>query len=164
MPESNGSANDEGAAEVGARLRAARAKVGMTRRQLATTSGASERYLALLEAGTGNPTLAVLAVLAAGLDIAVADLIPMGGERSQVRADAAALLRRLPESQLAAAIGWMNAPRGFDATRGERIVLVGLRGAGKSALGAALAERLTLPFLEMSREVESAYGGEMRLL
>jgi XRE family aerobic/anaerobic benzoate catabolism transcriptional regulator len=164
MPESNGLSPGANAAEVGVRLRAARAKVGMTRRQLAAASGASERYLALLEAGTGNPTLAVLAVLAGALDIAVADLITMGGERSHARAEAAAFLRRLPESRLTAAIEWMSSPRGFDESRGERIVLVGLRGAGKSSLGAALADRLELPFLEMSREVEAAYGGEMRLL
>lgn len=164
MSETNPPPTDPSAAEVGVRLRAARAKVGMTRRQLAASSGASERYLAHLEAGTGNPTLAVLALLAGALDIAVADLMPMGGERSQARSDAAALLRRLPESRLTAAIAWMSSPGGFDASRGERIVLVGLRGAGKSSLGSALAERLGLPFLEMSREVEIAYGGEMRLL
>lgn len=164
MSESNGSPADASAAEVGVRLRAARAKIGMTRRQLAAASGASERYLALLEAGTGNPTLAVLALLAGALDIAVADLIPMGGERGQSRAEAASMLRRLPESRLRSAIEWMASPRGIDTLRGERIVLVGLRGAGKSSLGSALAERLGLPFLEMSREVEAAYGGEMRLL
>jgi XRE family aerobic/anaerobic benzoate catabolism transcriptional regulator len=106
----------------------------------------------------------VLGVLAGALDMAVADLIPMGGERSQAHAEAAALLRRLPDSRLGAAIGWMIHPQEYDSSRGERIVLVGLRGAGKSSLGSALAGRLGLPFLEMSREVETAYGGEMRLL
>lgn len=155
---------DTSAAEVGARLRGARAKVGMTRRQLAAASGASERYLAHLEAGTGNPSLAVLGALADALDITIADLLPMGGERNAVRADAAALLRRLPDARVAAAIGWMAQPLSYDASRAGRIVLVGLRGAGKSSLGAALAARLGLPFLEMSREVEAAYGGEIGLL
>ena len=155
---------DASVAAVGARLREARAKIGMTRRQLATASGTSERYLAHLEAGTGNPTLAVLAVLAEALDVAVAELIPQGGERSETYAEAAALLRRLPETRIGAAMEWMAHPRGYDASRGERIALVGLRGAGKSSLGSALASRLGLPFLEMSREVEAAYGGEMRLL
>ena len=151
-------------AAVGTRLREARAKIGMTRRQLAAASGTSERYLAHLEAGTGNPTLAVLAVLAEALDVAVAELIPLGGERSQAYAEAAALLRRLPEARIGAAMEWMAHPRDDDASRGKRITLVGLRGAGKSSLGAALASRLGLPFLEMSREVEAAYGGEGRVL
>lgn len=37
----------------------------------------------------------------------------------------------------------------FDAGRRGRIALVGLRGAGKSTLGAALAERLQVPFFEL---------------
>jgi len=153
-----------GGLEIGARLREARAKVGMTRRQLAIASGTSERYLAHLEADTGNPTLAVLGALASALGMAVADLIPMGGERNDFYAGAAALLRRLPETQVSATIDWMSRALAGDTSRGERIVLVGLRGAGKSSLGAAIATRMNLPFFEISREVERAYGGEIGLL
>lgn len=38
------------------------------------------------------------------------------------------------------------------------VALIGLRGAGKSTIGAAVAGRLGLPFLELDREVESAAG------
>jgi XRE family aerobic/anaerobic benzoate catabolism transcriptional regulator len=41
----------------------------------------------------------------------------------------------------------------FDAGRRARIALVGLRGAGKTTLGAALAERLQAPFFELTGEV-----------
>ena len=41
------------------------------------------------------------------------------------------------------------------------VALLGLRGAGKSAVGKALAERLGLPFFELDRLVEAAAG--MRL-
>lgn len=155
---------DDGQAEVAKRLRAARAKVGMTRRQLAGASGTSERYLAHIEAGTGNPTVAVIEALASALDIAPAELLPLGGERSAARAEAAAVLRRLPEAQLATMIEQMQHGDPEDALKGRRIALIGMRGAGKSSLGKALAERSGLPFLEMSKEVERAYGGEMRLL
>ncbi|MDB5698915.1 MAG: anaerobic benzoate catabolism transcriptional regulator [Alphaproteobacteria bacterium] len=158
-------ANGEGGAgEVGQRLRAARAKAGLTRRQLATLSGTSERYLAHIEAGTGNPTVGVLASLAGALELAVADLLPLGGERSEIRADAAALLRRLPEARLPAMLETLRRPAPYDSSKARRVVLVGLRGAGKSSLGQALAERLAVPFVEMSKEVERAYGGEMRFL
>lgn len=156
--------DDAGPTEVAVRLRDARAKVGMTRRQLAKTSGTSERYLAHIEAGTGNPTVAVLGQLAGALGLAVADLLPLGGECSAARAEAAALLRRLPEARVPAAIEWLQRPQDASGSRGRRIVLVGLRGAGKSSLGRALAGKLGMPFLEMSAEVEKAYGGEMRLL
>jgi len=38
------------------------------------------------------------------------------------------------------------------------IVLVGLMGAGKSAIGRRLAARLNLPFVDADREIESAAG------
>ena len=41
-------------AELGARVRAWRARRGMTRKQLATDSHLSERFLADVEAGKGN--------------------------------------------------------------------------------------------------------------
>ena len=40
----------------------------------------------------------------------------------------------------------------------DRIALIGLRGAGKSTLGAALAERLDVPFVELDREIERESG------
>lgn len=158
------SVDQEGGPDVAARLRAARAKVGMTRRQLATASGMSERYLAHIEAGTGNPTVAVLEALAGALGLAPAELLPLGGERSEKRASAAAMLRRLPEVRLAPLVEHMARLGEVNSSKERRIVLLGMRGAGKSSLGKALAQRLSVPFLEMSKEVEIAYGGEMRLL
>jgi XRE family aerobic/anaerobic benzoate catabolism transcriptional regulator len=43
-------------------------------------------------------------------------------------------------------------------TRRKRIALIGLRGAGKSTLGAALAAELKVPFIELDREVEREAG------
>ena len=47
-------------AAVGREVRKNRAKRGMTRRQLAEASGTSERYLAQIESGAGNPSVSVL--------------------------------------------------------------------------------------------------------
>ena len=38
------------------------------------------------------------------------------------------------------------------------VVLVGMMGAGKSAVGRRLAARLTLPFLDSDAEIEAASG------
>lgn len=149
---------------IGQLLREARAKAGMTRKQLAKTSGASERYLAHLEAGTGNPTISVLISLASSLNIAVADLLPLGGEKSELRANAASLLRRMPEKRVLDVLKVITGPVRDGASKAKLITLVGLRGAGKTSLGKALAERLGIPFLEMSKEVERIYGGEIGLL
>src|SRR6478735_549953 len=47
------------------------------------------------------------------------------------------------------------------APRAARIALLGLRGAGKSTLGAKLAQALELPFIELDREVEKEAGAEL---
>ena len=49
-----------------------------------------------------------------------------------------------------------------DPLRRSRIALVGLRGAGKSSLGRALAARRGVPFVELDREVERRSGMELR--
>jgi XRE family aerobic/anaerobic benzoate catabolism transcriptional regulator len=43
----------------------------------------------------------------------------------------------------------------------ELVALIGLRGAGKSTLGAKLAESLGLPFIELDKEVEKEAGAEL---
>ena len=164
MAEAAVTRDDEGFAEVGTRLRAIRAKIGMTRKQLAAASGTSERYLAHLEGGVGNPSLGVLTALAETLDLAVADLLPLGGERTAAYCRAAAAVRRMPEGQLAGLLKGLRGSAGANGAKAQRIVLVGLRGAGKTTLGRALAERLSVPFLEVSKEVERAYGGDIGLL
>src|SRR5262245_41238238 len=59
------------AAAVGRLVRLARAKRGATRRQLAQDSGASERYLAQIESGQGNPSVIILKSIADALDVPI---------------------------------------------------------------------------------------------
>ncbi|MBZ0146433.1 MAG: helix-turn-helix domain-containing protein, partial [Pseudorhodoplanes sp.] len=71
------SADDEQfAADVGKLVRRGRAKRGITRRQLAGDSGISERYLAQIESGQGNPSVIVLKAIAEAFEMPAADLLP----------------------------------------------------------------------------------------
>ncbi|MCB9956927.1 MAG: helix-turn-helix domain-containing protein [Caulobacterales bacterium] len=155
---------DNQSSEIGRRIRAARARAGVTRKQLAAASGASERYLAHLEAGTGNPSVEMVWSIASALDIAPAELLPHGGERSVVEGEAAKLIRRLPEGLRTELLEWLRRKQEFGPGKEQRLALIGLRGAGKSSLGIALAERLKTPFFEMSKEVERLYGGDIATL
>jgi XRE family aerobic/anaerobic benzoate catabolism transcriptional regulator len=47
------------------------------------------------------------------------------------------------------------------APRLGRVALIGLRGAGKSTLGAKLAQLLRMPFVELDREVEKEAGAKL---
>jgi XRE family aerobic/anaerobic benzoate catabolism transcriptional regulator len=48
-----------------------------------------------------------------------------------------------------------------DSTPQKSIALIGLRGAGKSTLGAKLAESMKIAFVELDREVEKEAGAEL---
>src|SRR3989338_3642143 len=48
-----------------------------------------------------------------------------------------------------------------EGTREKCIALIGLRGAGKSTLGARLADSLEIPFVELDREVEKEAGAAL---
>jgi XRE family aerobic/anaerobic benzoate catabolism transcriptional regulator len=106
----------------------------------------------------------MLISLAGALDIAAADLLPVGGERDADTAEAAQIFRRLPKYRIQEALAWFRQPKGNSAGKAERISLIGLRGAGKSSLGIALAQRLDAPFFEISKEVERRYGGSIGVL
>src|SRR3984957_14413619 len=63
-------------AAIGREVRRHRAKRGMTRRQLAEASATSERYLAQIESGAGNPSVSVLRAIARALELPTAALLP----------------------------------------------------------------------------------------
>ncbi len=159
----NGRAAADLLAALGREVRRGRAKRGMTRRQLAQASHTSERYLAQIESGTGNPSVTVLRAIAQALDIPAVNLLGEPATQSGVRAallEAVAQLpdHRLPELTQLIEARFLPADR---SDRGKRIALVGLRGAGKSTLGRMLAQHLGSPFIELDRLVEQDYGASI---
>jgi XRE family transcriptional regulator, aerobic/anaerobic benzoate catabolism transcriptional regulator len=157
-------ADDEAfASAVGRLVRLARAKRGMTRRQLAQGSGASERYLAQIEGGQGNPSVIILKAIADALDLPVIELIPRSNGRSAAMTHILDLIGRLHEGELPAVAELIERHSRADAgnDRARRIALVGLRGAGKSTLGQRLAVQLGCPFIELDRLVEQDYGARI---
>lgn len=146
---------------LGERVKALRARRGMTRKAVSLAAGVSERHLANLEYGEGNASILVLQQVAHALHCTLAELIGdvttstpewlLIRELLDGRNDAA--LRRVRE-----AIGTLLGTGGGNAGINPRVALVGLRGAGKSTLGAMLAEDLGFPFVELSREIEKFAG------
>jgi XRE family aerobic/anaerobic benzoate catabolism transcriptional regulator len=88
-------------------------------RALAKNAGVSERFLVQLEAGEGNISVARLEDVAEGLGTTGAELL----------ASASRIVRPGAAPPI--------------------LALVGLRGAGKSSIGKAAAERLGVPFVEL---------------
>lgn len=152
---------DAFAGAVGRLVRSSRAKRGMTRRQLAEQSGASERYLAQIESGQGNPSVIVLKAIAEALDVPIIDLLPRSDGRSETLERIIDVLRRMPQSELPAIADLIQGRAALATDRARRIALVGLRGAGKSTLGERLAAQLGTPFIELNRMVEREYGASV---
>jgi XRE family aerobic/anaerobic benzoate catabolism transcriptional regulator len=150
-------------AAIGRLVRLSRAKRGMTRRLLAQASGASERYLAQIEGGQGNPSVIILASIARALDVPIIELIPRSNGRTAAMAQILDVLGRVPLAELPELAALLERRAGQDtaADRGRRIALVGLRGAGKSTLGRRLADTLGCPFIELDRLVEQDYGARI---
>jgi len=142
---------------VGERLRTLRARRGTTRRDLSHRSRVSERYIAQLEAGSGNISILLLRRIAGALGVGVEELVAERPERTVERLLLEQVVAHLPEARLAEARNLLLrhfGRRGEARSRGHRIALVGLRGAGKSTLGRMLAKRLGIGFVELDREVE----------
>ena len=133
----------------------------MTRRQLAEQSGTSERYLAQIEGGQGNPSVIVLKAIAEALDLSIVDLLPRTDGRSETLERIVDVLRRMPQSELPAIADLIEGRAALVTDRARRIALVGLRGAGKSTLGERLAEAMGAPFIELNRMVEREYGASV---
>jgi len=150
-------------AAIGSEVRRNRAKRGMTRRQLAQASQTSERYLAQIESGVGNPSVSVLRAIAQALDLPCSALLPEAGARTAALSAILDLLAQVPEGELPALAKDIETrvARPGSADRARRIALVGLRGAGKSTLGRMLAQHLGWPFIELDRLVEEDYGASI---
>jgi XRE family transcriptional regulator, aerobic/anaerobic benzoate catabolism transcriptional regulator len=138
---------------LGERVRGERARRGMSRKLLARHAQISERYVTQLESGKGNVSIVLLNQIASALGLPLSRLF----EGDESPAD---FLARLSPAQLAEAYALLAAMFAGDntAARAHRVALVGLRGAGKTTVGRALAEQLQVPFFELDREIERIAG------
>ena len=148
---------------LGERVRTLRNQRGMSRKVLAKQAKVSERYIAQLEAGLGNCSIVLLRRIARAIGLPVTQLVHDGAEPALDFVLLTQFLERLPAPALAQArellIQQFSQPS--DDARRRRIALIGLRGGGKSTLGALLAKRLDVPFIELDREIERRSGAPL---
>jgi XRE family aerobic/anaerobic benzoate catabolism transcriptional regulator len=145
-------------ASLGRAVRQRREQCGMARKVLSRAANVSERYLAQLEAGEGNASIVLLRRVAVALGSRVKDFLdaadPAPDRQAIVR-----LLDSLPKQRLEQVLRSLTKEFGHDeSVRRRRIALIGLRGAGKSTLGQALAKHVYRPFVELDREIEREVG------
>jgi XRE family aerobic/anaerobic benzoate catabolism transcriptional regulator len=150
-------APDELLERLGQKVRALRAGRGMTRKMLAADSAVSERYLAQLEQGQGNISIGLLHRVALALRTDLSALVRGGKAVSAEQVLINELIQRLEtdDQHRALQLLYQNFSTSHDC---KRIALVGLRGAGKTALGSRLADQLDVPFVQLVTEIEKLGG------
>jgi XRE family transcriptional regulator, aerobic/anaerobic benzoate catabolism transcriptional regulator len=150
---------------LGERVRALRARRGMTRKAVSLAADVSERHLANLEYGVGNASILVLLQVAQALQVSLTELTGdvttsspewlMIRELLEGRDEAALRRARVAIGEL---FGMGGAAHKVGSARSPRVALIGLRGGGKSTLGKLLSEDLGVPFIELSGEIEKFAG------
>lgn len=144
---------------LGHRVRELRSRRGMTRKMTAKESDVSERHLAQLEAGEGNVSIVLLRRIAATLNVSLAELFAREAEEATEKSQLQRFLERLPQQRAEEAVSRLMREFGEEeAQRRNRIALIGLRGAGKSTLGARLSQERGIPFVELDGEIEKDTG------
>jgi XRE family aerobic/anaerobic benzoate catabolism transcriptional regulator len=144
--------------KVGHGVRALREERNLTRRSLAVQADVSERYLGQLETGEGNISIVLLRRLAVALNVEITELLESEPDQVEQRS-VRRLLRHIPRHRFPDLLARLEREIGSTReARRNRIALIGLRGAGKSTLGAQLAQELEVPFVEMDREIEAESG------
>jgi XRE family aerobic/anaerobic benzoate catabolism transcriptional regulator len=142
--------------EIGDRVRAIRSEEGLTQVDLAERSILSSRFIAQIEAGQANMSIMRLAEISSALGRPLQELIPPPSNDGSLYAEVWHLLSRFREEDWQELRHWLRQRSG--KPQPQFIALVGLRGAGKSTVGALLAKRLKTEFIELDTLIEKAAG------
>jgi XRE family aerobic/anaerobic benzoate catabolism transcriptional regulator len=130
-----------GLQELGRRISELRRRKGFSREELARRAGLSLRFLASVETGRGNISIARFIALCKALGIQIDNLLSM--------------ILQCDQDQLKELHLWLSSQLN---TRPDRIALIGLRGAGKTTIGKKLASALKWKFVELDQRIEKAAG------
>ena len=142
--------------QVGQRVRKAREAKGLPRRALSDMSGVSQRYLAQLESGQGNISIALLLRVAGALDVTLDQLVSLSTGQGAEFPLVELFAKADPKTQKQ--VQQLLMPETFTPKREARVALIGLRGAGKTTLGKKAGKKLDLSFVELNTMIEEQSG------
>src|SRR5262245_53549345 len=142
--------------EIGDRVRALRSEARLTQTDLAERAALSPRFIAQIEAGQANISILRLTEISSALNRPLQELIPPPSNDGSLYSEVWHLLSRCREEDWQELRHWLRERSG--EPQPQFIALVGLRGAGKSTVGALLAKRLKIEFIELDSLIEKAAG------
>ena len=152
QPEPRRSTEPDFLSLVGQQVRGARLDAGYTMKEAAARAGLSPRFFGQLESGQANIAIGRLKNVADALDVDLLALI----DDDPIHAWLAPLIAHAgPEERNRCA----RAIEAILAGRDRHIIaLLGLRGAGKSTVGALIARKFGIRLIEVDSAIEAAAG------
>jgi XRE family aerobic/anaerobic benzoate catabolism transcriptional regulator len=114
----------------------------------------SPRFVSDVELGRGNISIGRLNDIASALEVPLSTLLGSAG--AETRDAINTLLGECDEHQRARVLILLQIA--LNRRVPQVVALLGIRGAGKSTVGVALARELELPFVELARKIEEAAG------
>ncbi len=143
---------------VGRKVRLQRTRRKITRRDLGKKTDISERYLGEVERGRANITLGLLLRIANSLEEPLQTFIPAINTDPEISPLLTDLIGRMNPAEQARTYRSLLRQRKETDQRTRGVALIGLRGAGKSTLGAKLARTFDVSFLKLSDVIEDISG------
>ncbi|MDP7033226.1 MAG: shikimate kinase [Planctomycetota bacterium] len=140
---------------IGKRVRRQRSERKLRISDLAKLSRLSTRYISEVERGKGNISICKLNEIAIALNVPLRSLIPVT-KKPNPRQEMDALLEECTEQSLQRVLSLASIVLG--KKRPKAIALLGIRGAGKTTVGTALASTLGIPFVELMSRIETLAG------
>ena len=155
---------DELLAFTGSRVRELRALRGISRKVLSSNSGVSERYLAQLEKGEGNISLALLQRVASVLRVDIGELVVRKPKLAPEITMISEYVQQLEPEIQQEVLQYLHKSYPLNPEGWNHLALIGLRGAGKTTLGRILAAQMKVPFVRLVSEIERLAGMHVSVL
>ncbi len=143
--------------QVGVRVMDTRKAQRLSRRELSERSGVSPRYLATLEGGDGNISIGLLKKLSNALKTPIDYFLDERDVDARELRQLITLFYKADAQTRARALQLLD-PAEKRKEKACRLCLVGLRGAGKSTLGARIGDHFDAPFIELNEEIAKGAG------
>jgi XRE family transcriptional regulator, aerobic/anaerobic benzoate catabolism transcriptional regulator len=138
---------------LGEKVRQVRAIRGLSRKVLAERANISERYIAKLESGLGNVSIILLRRVAEVTNTRLEDLLMDSAAHPQDWPLMRELFLEASPEKLQEVRALLKVTHELPLKSKKYISLIGLRGAGKTSLGKALAQKLNVDFIELNNEI-----------
>ena len=142
---------------VGNRVFEERRRQGMSRRVVSELSGVSQRTIVLLETGVGNISISLLYRVSSALGLSIKSLMDTDDEQQQHAERVANYYLKATPLRQQKILAFLDT-EDHRKIKQKRLCLIGLRGAGKSTLGALYGDRTDTKFVELNREIETLGG------